>query len=412
MNLIFKIAWRNIWRNWRRSVLTMLAVIFACFFIILMKGIQQGTFDANIKTTLDLFTGYLQVQYKGYQDNPALNKSFSMDLEMLSNLQNDINIKGFAPRVTSFGLIGHKEKSLGTAIIGVDPSREMLFSQLATKVKKGKFLMADDNEKIIVGERMLKNLDAKIGDTVVILAQAFDGTMGNKKYIINGSFRFGSNELDGMSIFMNIRAADEILAMNNRINSIAIFLHNIKDINSVKMNLNAMAQKKSDKKLEILPWEEILKDLKQTFDMKIISEVFYIGILVMIVGFGILNTVLMSITERFNEFGVMLALGTKHYIIIAAVFIETMIITILGILFGFGLGYGVNSYIVDNPILLPGNFTKLYEEYGFLPEIHSTVANNIFTSTGTIIFIVALIVFIYPAFKLMKLTALKGIRYT
>lgn len=412
MLLILKIAWRNVWRNWRRSVLTILAVVFATFFIIAMKGIQKGTFDKNIKNSLDLFTGYLQIQKKGYLDNPSLNKSFSIDLEMLNFLQNDMNIRGFSPRITTFGLIGYKDKSVGTAIIGIDPTRELLYSNVATKIKKGNFVNDFDIYQINVGERMIKNLGASVGDTIVILSQAFDGTMGNLKCIIGGVYRFGSNEFDGMSIFMNIQAADELLAMENRISSLAIFLHDIKDVTDVKNNLNLMTQNSSEKGIEVLSWDEVLKDLKQTIDMKVISEVFYIGILLMIVGFGILNTVLMSITERFNEFGVMLALGTQHYIIVTAVFIETIIISIIGILFGFLSGYIVNNYISNNPIILPGNFSRMYEELGFLPEINSTVSSEIFTSTGIIVLSVALIVYIYPAFKLFKLTALKGIRYT
>jgi putative ABC transport system permease protein len=412
MLLILKIAWRNMWRNWRRSVLTILAVIFAAFFIILMKGIQKGVYDRNIISSLELFTGYLQIQKDGYQDNPTLNKAFSMDLEMLGTLQRNPHITGFTPRIMGFGLIGHSENSLGAAILGVDPNRELLYSKIATRVKKGTFLNDAYINDIIVGERMLKNLGAKIGDSVVILTQAFDGSTGNQKFVISGTFRFGSNELDGMTIFMHISAANELLAMNNKVHSIAIYIDNFENIQSVQSDLELMAEKKSDLQLKILPWDEILIDLKQTIDMKDISEIFYIGILVLIVGFGILNTVLMSITERFREFGVMLALGTKHYILVIAVFIETMLLTFTGILFGSGISYLLNSYIVRNPILMTGDISKMYEEYGFLPEIHSSVAPELFTSTAIIIVFVAIVVYIYPAYRLSKLTALKGIRYT
>ncbi|MBX3045040.1 MAG: ABC transporter permease [Candidatus Kapabacteria bacterium] len=412
MFLILKIAWRNIWRNWRRSILTILAVIFAAFFITLMKGIQKGTFDMNIKNTLELFTGYMQIQKDGYQDNPTLNKAFSMDLEMLGTLQGNSKIKGFSPKITAFGLIGYENNSLGAAIFGIDPSRELLYSNIGSRLRKGTFLNDANINDIVIGDRMIKNLGASIGDTVVILTQAFDGSTGNQKFVISGIFKFGSNELDGMTVFMHISAANELLAMNNKINTISLFLHKIEDIPEVKKELDELMEKKAHLGLVLLPWDDILVDLKQTIDMKIISEFFYVGILVMIVGFGILNTVLMSITERFREFGVMIALGTKNYILVSAVFIETMMLTAIGLIFGFAAGYGANLYIVNNPIILPGAFTELYQELGFLPEIHSSLSSDIFIYTGIIILVVAVVVFIYPAYRLSKLTALKGIRYT
>ncbi|GAB1372869.1 ABC transporter permease [Candidatus Kapaibacterium sp.] len=412
MNLLFKIAWRNIWRNWRRSVLTMLAVVFAVFFINVMKGIQTGTFEANIRYTLNLFSGHIQIQKEGFQDNPTLNKAFSLDLEMLGKLQNDEYIRGFCPRITSFGLIGKNEKSLGTAIIGIDPTAELLNSEFPNRIKDGIFVSSVDENIINVGERMLKNLNAKLGDTVVILSQAFDGTMGNKKFVIGGVFRFGNNEFDGMTIFMNIKAADELLAMNNKINSLAVFIDNLDNLDIASTNLKSLAKSKVDKGIVVLPWFEVLRDLKQTVDMKVIGEIFYVLILLMIVGFGILNTVLMSITERFREFGVMLALGTRHYIIVLSVFIETIIISLLGISIGTLFAYLLNSYFAKNPFMLKGDFTKLYEELGYLPEIYSSVSTEIFTSTAILIFSVSILVYIYPAFRLYKLTALKGIRYT
>lgn len=412
MFLILKIAWRNIWRNWRRSVLTILAVIFASFLINVMKGIQIGTYEMNIKNSLEMFTGYLQLQKKGYQDNPTINKSFSLDLELLGALQSNNNIKGFTPRITAYGLLGYKDKAVGAAIFGVDPTRELLYSKLSSKVRKGEFLNSLKPHNIIIGKKMMENLGASIGDSVVILTQSLDGSMGNMKLKIGGVFRFGSNEFDGAAIFAPIATVDELLVMNNKVNSISIFLHNVNDLDIVYNDLNSIVKNKSGSDINVLKWDEVLKEMKQMMDMDIVSGYFYIGILVLIVGFGILNTVLMSITERFREFGVMLALGTKHYIIVTSVFLETLFITITGIIIGSGFGYIINSIIFHNPIKLTGDLNKIYEDIGFIPEIHAAVNIEMFVSTAIILLIVSVLVFIYPAYRMSRLEALKGIRYT
>lgn len=415
MKLLFKIGWRNVWRNSRRSLITIAAIFFACVMSSGMRGLQEGTYDANIVTAVELFTGYLQIQREGFQENPTLRKAFKLNLPIVAALRSNEKIKGYAPRIMANGLVGTGDNAVGGLLFGVNPEMEKNVSKLMTRVTEGEGLTNERVYDIVVGYKMLGNLDSEIGDTVVILTQGFDGSTGNLKFRIAGTAKTGQPQFDAMAVFMNIKAADELMSMYGKINALAISLESMDALPEVQ----ALIQKEldgfnanNDKKLVVLDWQELMPEIKQSIELDRVSGIIYLGILVLIVASGILNTVLMSITERFKEFGVMLALGTKNSFLFFSVFIETMFLALIGIFFGTLASLGINGYIKANPIELTGEMTKMYEEFGFIPELHSSTDPAIFINTALMIFIVSFVMFLLPGIRLFKLEALKGIRYT
>lgn len=414
MKLILKLAWRSIWRNWRRSLLTIAAIFFAVFLSVSMRGIQAGTYEENIKIATKIFTGYIQIQRVGYYDNPSLLKTFNYNDKLKNYLSSVKKIKSFTPRINGFGLIGYDKKSFGVAIFGVDPQTEKTVTTLNTKVIKGNFLSNDKKYDIVIGKTLQKNLEVNIGDTVIVLTSGFDGSMGNLKFRVGGISKMGSSNFDAMSLFMTLEASKELMAMGNRIASIAVTLESIEILPEVKKELNTyFSEHQIDgKELTVLDWSELMPEMKQSIELDDISGILFLAILIVVVAFGILNTLTMSITERFKEFGIMLALGTKQSVLLRIVFFETLLLTFVGLLVGSLAGFAVNYYIYLNPIPIGGDMGELYREVGFEPMIWSSIDFMIFVNNALIILVTALVAFIYPGWKVMKLEALKGIRYT
>ncbi|OGU12480.1 MAG: hypothetical protein A2X61_02630 [Ignavibacteria bacterium GWB2_35_12] len=401
-------AWRSVWGNWRRSAITIAAIAFAAYLTIIFSGVNEGTYGANIRMTCDMFTGYLQIQKKGYIENPTLIKTFHYTKKLENKLKSISSIKGFTSRITTDGLVSFKNKTSAAMLIGLDPKGEKGVSKLKDKVKKGLFIKDGVLYDIVVGYKMLDNLKASIGDTIVILTSAYDGTMGNLKFRIAGTSRLGSPDMDAMSIFMHIDAAKELLVMGDRVCAIVISLNDLDEIPTVKKQVSRILPKD----LVALDWGEVNPELRQMMEMDSSSNMIYYLLIIIIISFGIMNTVLMSITERFRQFGVMLAIGMRNINLISIIFIEMLIILIIGLIIGNTAGYFTNYYLMMNPIELGGEMGKFYEEFGFEPAIFSSVVPKIFVSTCVSIIIISVIVFIYPAFRVMKLEALKGIRYT
>ncbi len=228
MNLIFKLAWRNIWRNKRRLFLTLAAIAFATFATVGMRGIQLGTYDVNIRNVVQLFSGYMQIQREGYQKNPSLRLNYVLDDKLVNQIKSIPQIKGYAPRVYGDGLSSYKENSFGTAIFGIDPEKEKDVTNIVGRVKEGRFFASDTTNEVVLGYKLMENLKAKIGDEIVILTQGYDGSLGNLKFKIIGSVKVGVPELDGLAAFIGLRKAQELLALPNRIHAIAINVGGLK----------------------------------------------------------------------------------------------------------------------------------------------------------------------------------------
>ncbi|MGA7838377.1 MAG: FtsX-like permease family protein [Ignavibacteriaceae bacterium] len=409
MKLLIKLAWRNIWRNKRRSLLTLAAVTFAVFMAIGMRGIQLGTYALNIKSAVELFSGYLQVQAKGYIDTPKLSLCFKEDDKLSEALNNTKGIDGYSKRVYADGLISFKENSRGVAIFGIEPQKEKKVTTFVENIDDGKFFSSDSSNEIVVGTQLLKNLDAKIGDEIVILAQGYDGSLGNQRYKIVGTVRLGVQEFNSTVVFMGLKTAQSLLAMGDNINVIAIKAKNINNLGEIEKTLST---KITDKNLAVLPWNKVNPELQQAIQLDNVSGILFLGILIVIVAFGILNTVLMSVTERFREFGVILSIGMPQRKLTYVVYLETMFLAIIGLVFGNILGYFINYYLILHPIVFGGEIKKLYELYHFLPELRSSLQVSIFINVSLSIIGISILSCLYPAYKVYKLEPLKGIRQT
>ena len=409
MKLLLKLAWRNIWRNKRRSVLTLLAIVFAVFLSITMRGIQKGIYELSIKTALDTFPGYLQLQAEGFKENNSIKHNFKLTNKIKNDLENIKQISGYAERVQAAGLISYKENSQGTAILGVSPELEKNVSTLLEKINQGRFFDSDTSLEIVLGSTLLEKLNATVGENVVLLAQGFDGSMGNLKFKIIGTVKLGVPELDAMAAFIPLTTAQELVSLYNRINVAAIKIDDLKNVNSVEKTLE---EKITDEKIAILPWNNVVPDLKQSIDLDNISGIFMLIILVIIVSFGILNTILMSVTERFNEFGVCLAVGMPNSKLVLTIIFETLLIIFVGLLIGNVFSYGLVSYLNSNPVIISGEYAEMYELYGFVPKIQPSLNISTFINPTIVILLTSLVTAIYPITKVIKLEALKGIRYT
>ena len=407
--MLLKLAWRNILRNKRRSFLTLAAIVFATFAALALRGIQQGTFALNIKTAVEIFSGYLQVQEKGYLDNPSLNSSFVLNNKIISGLENTKGIEAYSPRIYGGGLISYKDESRGINILGIEPSSEKNVTVFIKNLNHGKFFKSDSSNNIVLGEKLMNNLNAHIGDEVILLAQGYDGTLGNQKFRISGTVKLGVQEMESAIVFMGIKTAQALLAMGNRVNVVAIKADNIDRLNYLGRSL---AQKIDDNNLSVLTWDKINPSMANMLQFSNVRGIIFSALLIVIVAFGILNTVLMSVTERFREFGVILAIGMPHKKLMYIIYMETFLLTMLGLAIGNFAGYALNTYFITHPIIFRGELQQLYSSYHFLPEAVSSVKISIFTNVSLSVLVISLLSCLYPAFKAYKLEPLKGIRYT
>ncbi len=412
MSMLLKLGWRNLWRNKRRSLFTIGAIALATLLTVAFEGLVIGTWDYSVSQSVEMLSGYLQIQKSGFQDSPSLHKSFAFPGEIVDCIGEIPRVTGYAPRIQADGLVSFHGKSAGTAILGVDPQAEMQMSRLQDRVRTGRMIRQDGIAEVVVGTTLLSTLQGAVGDTVVLLAQGYDGVMGNQKFRVVGSMKIGSPEIDAAMILLHYRAAQELLAMDGLVNVVAIGTDGLQSVEAVHTAMHASLDRRDPEQLAVLTWSEVIPELRQQMDFDRVTDSMFMAVLVIVVAFGVTNTILMSVTERFREFGVTLALGMKSSSLVGLVFLETVCMALAGIFAGCLAGYCANVYFTVNPISLGGEVGQIYERYGFAPMIRSSMRLSVPLASAGLIFLLCCIAGLYPLYRVAGLEPLKGIRHT
>ncbi len=405
MNLTLKIAWRNIWRNTRRTVITVAAVVFAVTLAVFSWCFALGEHEQMINDALKLFTGHIQVHAKTYWADKTIYNSFTPPAALIGFLEKDKRVKEYTTRLSVDALISSDTNTSGALIVGVDPKRE--FSSIREKVRKGSYLTPGDKTGIVVGETLARNLNVAVGDQLTILTQAYDGSIGAGLFTVSGIFRSGSADVDRSMAFISLPSAQYMLSMDGLVTELTILLNDERDTDRSRRDIAALM----DLALyEVMPWRKLIPDLVQFVDLDNIFGYIYYLLILIVVGFGILNTILMSVMERYREFGVMMALGTRPSDIVRLIVIESGLIALIGIAIGDVLGFAVSYYYTQVPMDL-SMYSQTLENFGLNPLIYAKMYPWVFYVTDLIILGATLASSIYPAVKASRLSPVRALRY-
>ncbi len=406
--MIGRLAWRNLGRNRRRTLLTVAAVFFATLLMVLMRGLQLGTYDFFIRQSTRLSTGYLQVQHPDYLDRRSLRQSFRLTDSLFARIRSTPGVTGAAPRLESGGLISNRATSYGVRLLGIDPAYEPEVTDFPARLVAGRMPETTDPLEIVAGYRLLENLGASVGDTLVLLAETYGGFLTSRFVVVVGALRIGYEVHDRSLVLLPLAALQDLLETGRRVTAVAVAVQRNADVPIVRDRLEA----RLDSTLVVRTWEELMPELRQAIELDNISGLLFLFMLLVLVAFGVLNTVLMSVLERSREFGVLLALGMPNERLLRVVLAEAVLMVLIGLVLGSAAGFAVNTYLIRHPITLGGELARLYEYYGFLPVLTSSVAPEIFLRTVLRVLGIAGLAILYPLWHVLRLEPLKGIRYT
>lgn len=405
--LIFKLAWRNIWRNKRRTIITTLSIVVAVFLSAITRSTQEGQYDNMLENTVGIFSGYIQIHHKGYQENPTLDNSFETGDSLMNIVLSQPTVTSVVPRIDSYALAATQEQSRPAMIMGIDIRAEKQLSNPIENLESGEYFESNNEQAAIIGTDLKKRLNAQLGDSLVLIGQGYHGMNATGLYRIKGTVSFPNPEMNKSLVYLPLETAQYLFSADNRLTALAI---NIDNPDGLGSTVEALRQELSTERYEVLGWPEMMPELKQAIQVDRGSGVIIIMILYMIVGFGILGTVLMMIAERNYEFGVMLSVGTPRKTIARILSLEVIILSLMGTSFGILLSIPVAWYFNVNPIDLSGAMATAAEQYNMSPELQFSVAPDIFTSQAIIVFIITLLFSIYPIFKAAKLNPVKAMK--
>lgn len=406
--MIFKIAWRNIYRNKKRSLITITSIFGALFLIILMRALQFGFYDKLIETVVESYAGYVEVHADGFWDNQNLDNSMEVNQSLINDIKSVEGVENIVQRLQTFSLISMGEKTKGGVINGINISEEQKITDWSKKMVSGSFDIGDD--EIIIGKGIAEYFDIKEDDTLILYGQGYRGMMAAGKYPVKGIIDLKNPDLNKLGIFMTIESA------RNYVSSEEISTHIIIDKEKYYKEENIVVDLSNvlSKDYEIMSWKETLPEIEQTITADSAGGVIMAFILYIIVVFGMFGTVLMMTEERKYEFGVLISIGMSRIRLFGIVLIETVILSMIGVILAILITYPICYYYYLNPIdmadLMGEGADQMMEEMGFSPIAPMSIEWNIPLTHALVIFISSLLISIYPAIKISKLNPVKSMK--
>lgn len=401
------LAWRNIWRNRRRTLITLSALGFAVFFACIMQSMQRGAYERMIDNTVRFSTGHIQIHASGYWNDRVIDRSISWNEneELEGLVSHSPEIITVAPRLESFALAAYGEKSKGVMLAGVDPEKEEAITRLSAKVVEGEYLTT--GKGLLLGKGLADFLKIKAGDTLVLIGQGYHGVSAAGKYPVTGIVRFPSPVFNQQAVFMTLPEVQYFYGAEGLITSLSLLLQESDDVKKIHKEL---LDNLDSETYEVMTWQEMMPELVQSIELDYYSGMIIIFILYAVIAFGIFGTFLMMTKERTYEFGIMTAIGMKKIKIQAMVALEIVMLITLGITFGVLLSMPILIYLFLNPIYLSGDMAKVYENFGFEPIIPFSLEPGIFIEQGIVVLLIAMLLAIYPMIAIQSIKPVKALK--
>lgn len=383
----------------------MASVFFAVILSILLSSLQMGVFENLINNVVSFYSGYIQVHKAGYWNERIIDNCFRLDQDVMMKMRQISGVKGFVPRLESFGLGSNEEITKGLLIIGTDPAAEDQLTSLKKKIVKGQFLETQRRSSVI-SEGLAKKLMLDVGDSVVLLSQGYHGAFASGKFLIDGVVRFGSPELNDRSIYIPLSVAQEMFGADGMVTSLVLLIDNAEKIQALK----AGAKEVLGNKYEVMSWDEMMPEIVQHVEADRAGFFIISGILYLIIAFGIFGTILMMASERDYEFGVLLAIGMKKLRLSSMLILETVLIAIAGVILGAVISVPLIIYFSNHPIKITGEVARIYEQFGFeaiFPT--STDPSHIYVQAVIVLFI-AILISTYPVFRILFMNPVESMK--
>jgi len=405
-----KLAWRNIKRHRRRTIITSSGIIAGVAMMIITNGLLTGMLGQTISNSVELETGHIKIYPEGYYEKSDLmptNMQISDYGEVIEILNNLDGVECASPRIKAGGMLQIGPNSAGVVINGIDPENDLKIRDLRKRIIDGEYLAADD-PSLIIGERLSERLEIGVNDEVLVSSVAADGSAVSTMLRVKGIFKTGFSSYDGSMIFTSLLQAQNLLKIERgNATEIVIMVNRPEKVNDIAGSITSKLRAEGYD-YEVLHWERLAPELAQFVEMEKSMGTLFVSIVVVVASIGILNTMLMAVYERIKEIGAMSAFGYKRRNIMSLFLLEGLIIGIIGAVCGCIIGVGVCQYFSVVGIDFGGGPAVVeYMETCIYPRL--SVFDVVFPFFFAIS--VALLASLYPAYKASRLEPVEALRH-
>lgn len=387
-------------------MITVAAIAFAVIVSVILQSLNRGSYEMMIDRMVSFNTGYLQIQDFRYDDEASLDNAFFYDEELRERvLHADDRIRKILPRLQTFMLAANGASARGAMVFGIDPEKEDRFNDLKRYRTEGRFFELDE-QAAVLSQGMADRLQLTVGDTLVLLGQGRFGMSASGLFKITGLMDHPIREMNNQAVYLPLNTAQEFLSAEDHLTALMIAPEQERQTESVAAALRQALR--HDDELVVFTWPELMPELLDLMEFDLAGPRLMTVILYVVIGFGFFGTILTMTMERIREFGVLLSVGMRRVRLAAVVFLETLFICLMGVITGVILSLGLIALI--DPIRLSGRAAQAVIDMGFEPVLPLSYAPDQFYTQGIYVFLIAMLVFLFPLWKLFRLNIIEAAR--
>ncbi len=383
----------------------MASVFFAVFLALLMRTMQYGTYNMMERDAVKNSTGYIQVHADGYWNKKTINNTFQSSPDLEDTIRELENVTSITPRLESFALGSSGDLTKGVAVIGTEPERENHMTGLKKRVVEGAYF-GDAKNEVLLAKKLAEYLELGAGDTLVLLSQGYHGATAAGKYLIRGILDFSIPMMNSEMVYMKLEDAQYFYAAPGHLSSLSIMLRDPGRLEETTARLKKIL----GPDYEVMTWKQMMTALVQGIQSDNISGLFMLGILYLVVAFGIFGTMLMMTMERKKEFAVMVSVGMQRSALAFILLVETLCIAFAGVITGVAVSLPVIAYFHENPIELTGAAAEAMIDFNAEPILPFSLDAFIFANQALVVLILTLLAIIYPVYFVFRFNLMRAFR--
>ena len=364
--IVTRLAWRNLWRNHRRTIIMLAAIAIGVWAMMFMTALMRGMVNDMVRDAVKSLPGHVQVHHAGYRDDPSVVNSLAMPAGDLLAALSGPEVTEWAPRVRVPAVVSSERESRGVTLIGVDPAMERDISFVADATTIGRFLEGPADKGVIIGAKLADTLDTELGKRIVLMSQDPDNEIADRGFRVVGIFDAKVQNLEESFVFIALETAQKMLRIDQQIHEIAVAGSGFRDVTALEHAIATGA----GPELSVLPWFELDAYLGTMLGVMDGFVLVWIVVVFLALSFGLVNTLVMAVFERVREIGLMLALGMKPYVILSQIVVESVLLLLIGLLIGNLLAWatviplqdGIDVSMVGEGMEMFGASSVLYPE--------------------------------------------------